>query len=76
MGSVVVDRPNSGLLVLPKIIRPEDLYRLTRVVSSSAISFSKSSEPLVVIVPFICWFRFLITKGTPLKGPFFDSASC
>src|SRR5277367_2805935 len=67
--SVVVVRPNSGLAVLPNIVRPAALARRVTVESVVAVQSAKARDPSVVTVPARAAPRSFSRKGTPAKGP-------
>src|SRR6266566_700998 len=50
-GSVEVESPNSGVLVLPKMTRPARFMRATISLSWSATALRKNSEPADVTAP-------------------------
>ena len=50
--SVVPDCPNSGVLVLPRIMPPAALTRSTTMESMSGTRSRKMAEPRVVVTPF------------------------
>ena len=66
--SVVPDWPNSGVLVLPKIIAPDCLTRSTTMESMSGTRCLKIVDPMVVTTPLVT-SKSLMDIGTPCSGP-------
>src|SRR5882757_9787721 len=76
IGSVVGTLPSSGLLVRPAITRPAARWRVTRVVSASAMNPASlnATLPLLIRCPAYEANRSLIRNGTPRNGPLGRSA--
>ncbi len=66
--SVTALCPNSGVVVLPRMIAPAPLSRSTHTASSSGTWSAKRREPPVVSMRRVKT-RSLIDSGTPCSGP-------
>lgn len=67
-GSVKATSPSSGVLVLPRMIRPAALYRRTVSLSVSGMNPRYARDPWVRGTPARASPRSLSRKGTPAKG--------
>ena len=74
-GSVVALRPNSGVLVRPRIIRPARLCRVTISASAGAGALAKKREPPDSGTPASAPPRSLSRNGTPANGASRSSAA-
>ena len=70
-GSVVGTLPSSGLFVRPAITSPAARWRLTSVVSASAMTCASMNAtlPLLIRCPAYVAKRSLMRNGTPRNGP-------
>ena len=72
--SVVPDKPNSGVLVLPRMMAPAALTRSTTTESYSGARSRNNADPKVVVIPWVS-SRSFTEMGMPCSGPQ-DSPRC
>src|SRR5687767_13761719 len=68
-GSQVRLKPNSQVLVLPKLTNPARFSRLTCSLSSGGTAVAKNLQARVVGTPASAAERSLSRNGTPVRGP-------
>ena len=61
-------QPNSGTVVLPRLIAPASLRRVTTTASTSGTRSAKICEPIIVRTPRVKT-RSLMVVGMPCSGP-------